>query len=207
MDLVKASFEIVDERTEEEILTKLERCGRVSYKSEEKITSGSAREFVLARIRDGHETVIEHESLTVVITCDRGVTHQLVRHRLASYTQESTRYTNYYKRGIQFIIPIFWEENSPEYQVWIKAMESSEQAYNSLIKMGASPQQARSVLPNSLKAEIYVSANVRQWRYMLKLGTGKGLQPEYKELFLSILSAFKSKYPTLFGDIPSATSS
>ena len=174
MKIVEPSFEIVPVNGEE-ILKNIERAGRTCYKSEDKITADSARKFVAAIIKSGHESVIEHEKVTARIICDRGVTHEIVRHRIASYSQESTRYCNYgndkFGNELTFIKPCFWKEDDPKYMTWKYAMKNAEQAYMDLIRLGATPQEARSVLPNSLKTEIVVTMNLREWRHFFKLRT------------------------------------
>ena len=174
MKIIEPSFEIVPVNGEE-ILKNIERAGRTCYKSEDKITADSARKFVAAIIKSGHESVIEHEKVTARIICDRGVTHEIVRHRIASYSQESTRYCNYgndkFGNELTFIKPCFWNEDDPKYMTWKYAMKNAEQAYMDLIHLGATPQEARSVLPNSLKTEIVVTMNLREWRHFFKLRT------------------------------------
>jgi len=201
MEIIKPGYVIETPLNEEEILSHIERCGRVAYKSEDKITKGSAEKFIRSILKRGHESVIEHFSFSVRFICDRGVTHELVRHRLAAYTQESTRYCNYAKKGVQFIKPFFWVEGSQEYDTWIKAMDIAEMSYNHLIKIGATPQEARSVLPNSLKTEIVATANVREWRHILRLRTSKAAHPQIREVMLPLLAELKRRLPVLFGDI------
>ena len=125
MKEIRPSFEIMDDIDGAKILQKLERCGRVCYKSEDKITEGSAEKFIGMILKSGHESVLEHEKLTVKFVCDRGVTHEIVRHRIASYSQESTRYCNYSKdkfgNELTFIRPCFWADDSEEYAVWKQA--------------------------------------------------------------------------------------
>ena len=135
--------------------------------------------------------------------CDRGVTHEIVRHRLCAYTQESTRYCNY-RGGVTFIRPFFWVESNADdspYSVWLEAMKRCEEAYTLLIEMGATPQEARSVLPNSLKTEIVVTANLREWRHILKLRTAKDAHPQMRQLMIPLLEELKEKLPVLFADI------
>jgi len=157
----------------------------------------------------GHESVIEHEKITVRIICDRGVTHEIVRHRIASYSQESTRYCNYsnnkFGNEITVIEPSFWDKNSKKdkikYNTWKKALIKAEEAYLKLIELGATPQEARSVLPNSLKTEIVVTMNIREWRHFFKLRTSKAAHPQMQEIARPILDEFKKLIPVLFDDI------
>ena len=136
-------------------------------------------------IERGHEAMIEHSSLSVKFTVDRGVSHELVRHRIASFAQESTRYCNYSKdkfdNGITFIKPFFWEEGTEEYCNWEQAMSLAETGYLSAINMGATPQEARSILPNSTKTEITITANYREWRAFFRLRTAKAAHPQMQE--------------------------
>lgn len=205
MRVIKPWFQILDEVNGEKMLKRIERIGRVCYKSEEKITDDSARKFVDNILKRGHESVIEHEKISVKIICDRGVSHEIVRHRIASYSQESTRYCNYnnekFGKELTLIKPFFWEENSNEYQIWLKTMQDIENAYNRLIEIGAEPQQARSILPNSLKTEIVVTMNLREWRHFFKLRTAKNAHPQMREVACALLNEFKGKIPVIFDDI------
>ena len=204
MKIIEPSFEIVPVNGEE-ILKNIERAGRTCYKSEDKITADSARKFVAAIIKSGHESVIEHEKVTARIICDRGVTHEIVRHRIASYSQESTRYCNYgndkFGNELTFIKPCFWKEDDPKYMTWKYAMKNAEQAYMDLIRLGATPQEARSVLPNSLKTEIVVTMNLREWRHFFKLRTYPAAHPQIREVAIPMLERFKEIIPIVFDDI------
>jgi thymidylate synthase (FAD) len=183
------------------IMANLERYGRTAYKSEDRITPESAAKFIAGIVKSGHESVIEHENLTVRFICDRGVTHELVRHRLCAFTQESTRYCNYLKRGIQFIKPCFWEEGTEQYRRWYQAMEFAEAAYNEMIKAGATAQEARSVLPNSLKTEIVVTTNLREWRHIVRLRAEAHSHPQMREIMLILKKELQEKLPVIFGDL------
>ncbi len=200
MNIIKPSFEILDDIDGEAILKKLELCGRTAYKSEDKITQDSAIKFIKSIITRGHESVIEHVSLTIKFICDRGVTHEIVRHRLVSYTQESTRYCNYGTTGITIIKPLFWDDNSIERQAWMDTMIAAEGDYMKLIELGADPQQARSVLPNSLKTEIVCTTNLREWRHILKLRTSLAAHPQMRQLMIPLLKELRTKIPVIFDD-------
>lgn len=188
------------------ILKKIEKAGRTAYKSEDRINENSCKLFVKKIIESGHESVIEHESITVRIVCDRGITHEIVRHRIASYTQESTRYCNYsndkFGNELTFIKPIFWHDNSAEFSLWKRTLEVIEHNYMNLVKLGASPQEARSILPNSLKTEIIVTMNLREWRHFLKLRSSKKAHPQMQQIAKMILSTFRKSIPVIFNDIP-----
>lgn len=205
MKIIKPSYVIYNPPTQENLLTKIESCGRVCYKSEDKITPESAAKFVGNIIKRGHEAVLEHASLTVKFICDRGVTHEIVRHRLAAYCQESTRYCNYsqdkFGNEITFIEPCFWKDPSNEYGLWKCACQYAEDMYFGLIKSGATPQEARSVLPNSLKTELVMTANIREWRHFFKLRCSSAAHPQMREIASMVLKDFQERYPILFGDI------
>jgi thymidylate synthase (FAD) len=190
------------------ILEGIELAGRTCYKSEDRISSDSASKFIKILISRGHESVLEHENISVRFVCDRGVSHELVRHRLASFSQESTRYCNYGKDedGITFIIPPFFHENGDDVRsddeiTWLKAMEFAEHSYLSLLEEGWTPQQARAVLPNSLKTEIVVTANIREWRTIFKQRTSIAAHPQMRELMLPLLRELTNALPELFCDI------
>ncbi len=146
--------------------------------------------------------MLEHEKITVRIVCDRGISHEIVRHRLASYSQESTRYCNYgHAESLTFIEPCYFEEDSEEYMRWLVAMAAAERAYLDLIRMGAKPEEARAVLPNSLKTELVMTANLRQWRHFFKLRADKLAHPQMRELAGMMLAGFREKVPVVFDDI------
>ncbi len=202
MEIIKPSFVFEDDVDGEEILKNLERYGRICYKSEHKITPDSAQKFVAMILKSGHESVIEHEKVTVRVIFDRGVTHEIVRHRLASYSQESTRYCNYKSLGVQFIKPFFFADNKEKYQIWLNAMRACEEAYNALIDAKATPQEARSVLPNSLKTEIVITYNLREWRHFFRLRCSRRAHPQMREIAVPLLQEFQKRIPIIFDDIP-----
>lgn len=205
MRVIMPSFLVLDEIHGEDILKRLELIGRVCYKSESKVTESSAAGFIRRIVQSGHESVIEHEKVSVKIICDRGVSHEIVRHRIASYSQESTRYCNYYKDAfgseLTVIAPVFWKEDSENYKVWLDSMQLIENHYNQLISMGAKPEEARSVLPNSLKTEIIVTMNLREWRHFLKLRTSRRAHPQMREIAVPLLLWFQANIPIIFEDI------
>jgi len=204
MIIIDPTFEIMDEIDPQRIMKSLERAGRVCYKSENLITEESAEGFIGRILKSGHESVIEHEKITVKLICDRGVTHEIVRHRIASYSQESTRYCNYSKdkfgNELTFIRPFFWRESNEKYKLWLRAMEEAERIYLELIGLGAAPQEARSVLPNSLKTEIVVTMNLRSWRNFFKLRTAAAAHPQMREIARPLLDEFTKILPAVFGD-------
>jgi thymidylate synthase (FAD) len=203
--IIDPSFDILFMPDGDTILGNIELAGRTCYKSEDKITADSARGFVRRIIDSGHQSVIEHVAVTVRLICDRGVTHELVRHRLASYSQESTRYANYGKDKfggeITVIRPFFWAEGSAEYAEWRASMEAAERAYLRLLELGARPQEARSVLPNSLKTEIVMTANLREWRHVFRLRCDRPAHPQMRQVMLPLLAEFQQRIPVVFDDL------
>ena len=205
MKIIEPYFEIMDEVDGRKMLQKIEKIGRVCYKSEELITEDSAETFVRNILKRGHESVIEHEKISVKMVCDRGVTHEIVRHRVASYSQESTWYCNYQKdkfgNELTFIKPVFWSEDSEEYAVWKHMMQQCEEQYMHLIRLGASPQEARSILPNSLKTEIVVTMNLREWRHFFRLRTAGAAHPQMREIACMVLEEFRRQIPVVFEEL------
>jgi len=208
MKLIKPNFEILTPIDGVQILKDIEIAGRTCYKSEDKITEDSAQQFVKMILGRAHESVIEHKSITVKFICDRGVSHELVRHRLASFSQESTRYCNYSKNKfdneLTFIFPEWLKnviETDTAVQTYHLVLEHAEKAYLKLLELGWQPQQARAVLPNSLKTEVVVTANLREWRTILKQRTGTAAHPQMRELMVPLLSELKTKIPIIFDDI------
>lgn len=218
MKLIKPSFEILsimsDDYFDDDPLQLIELAGRTCYKSESKISDNSAKSFVNRILERGHESVIEHSAMTVKFICDRGVTYELVRHRLCSFSQESTRYVSY-KDECTFIIPpwlnieegtySFTEktrsDSSEEELLWYRTMLYSENCYQELIKEGWSPQQARSVLPNSTKTEIVITSNFREWRHIFRLRCSKSAHPQMRELMIPLHKKCKELIPIIFDDI------
>jgi len=202
MKIVKPGFKIESRINGEAILKKIERFGRTCYKSEARTTPDSARKFCAMLIKNGHESVLEHVSVTVRIICDRGVSHEIVRHRIGvAYSQESTRYCNYKSKGIKVIRPFFFESDDLRYQLWIDVMRACESGYVKLIESGATPQEARSVLPNSLKTEIVMTLNLRAWRHFLKQRCSEKAHSQMREIFVPLLAKFKELIPVIFEDI------
>ena len=202
MKIIKPSFEILDVVDGREILERLERYGRTCYKSEDRITEDSSEKFIRMLLQRGHESVLEHEKISVRVICDRGVSHEIVRHRIGSYSQESTRYCNYGKNGeVTYIDPLFWHARSNTYRLWFAAMSAAETHYLDLLREGATPQEARSVLPNSLKTEIVITYNLRQWRHFFRLRAAPAAHPQMREITIPMLAKFKELIPVLFEDL------
>lgn len=219
MLFVKPSVEIMHITSEP--LHLIEAAGRTCYKSENKTdgTYAAAEKFAAMILKRGHESVIEHCSATVRFICDRGVSHEIVRHRLASYSQESTRYCDYQAGHVAFVIPPWVHAEAGEYDkdsfadllidhgddndssAWLIAMDTCEMMYKELRNLGWRPEQARSVLPNSLKTEIVMTANLREWRHFFKLRTAAAAHPQMREVACPLLAQFRAAMPVLFDDV------
>lgn len=197
MNIISQNWSFEEKVDGEEILRKIELAGRTCYKSEDKITPESARKFVKMCIQSGHHSVIEHHNITVRIITDRGVTHEIVRHRLASYSQESTRYCNYSGKSMQFIEPEDFKLEIDD----LEFLQLAEMHYNKKLIQGKSPQQARYFLPNGLKTEIVMTANIREWRHFFTLRASTKAHPQMRVLAQDMLSGFKQVLPVLFDDI------
>jgi len=205
MIIVPASVEFMHPVDGQAILKLIEACGRVCYKSEDKTEDGSAEAFVRGLLKRGHEAVIEHAKITVKFTCDRGVSHEIVRHRMASYCQESTRYCNYsgdkFGKTITVIAPDALNLNEEAYTHWMSGCLCAEMAYFDMLENGAKPQDARSVLPNSLKTEVVMTANMREWRHFFRLRCAPAAHPQMREVAKKALRMFHEAIPVLFDDI------
>jgi thymidylate synthase (FAD) len=179
--------------------------GRVCYKTEDKTTQGSSGKFIRKIMENGHESVIEHEKISVKIICDRGVSHEIVRHRIASYSQESTRYCNYaenkFGKELTLIRPFFWNDDPEKFAIWKETMQTIENNYNLLVLSGAKSEEARSILPNSLKTEIVVTMNLREWRHFFLLRTSPMAHPQMREIAVPLLGRFKELIPIIFDDL------
>lgn len=198
MKIVEPSFSFNVEYYPAEMILRIERAGRVCYQSE---PQGDPEAFVRTLIRKGHYSVLEHESISVRLIVDRGVSHELVRHRLASFSQESTRYCDYGKDDIEFIKPVNIHDDDKWRELWTIAMMKSEAIYKEMRKIGVPPQVARSVLPNSLKTEVVMTANIREWRHVLVLRSSPAAHPDMRHIMRLLLKEFKSIWPALFEDI------
>lgn len=196
MRLIEPSVEVLDYTHDP--LQLIELCGRVCYKSEDRITDDSAERFVRQILKSGHESVLEHAKATVRVVCDRGVSHEIVRHRIASYSQESTRYCNY-SGEMTFIKPTFVDVS--HYQAWLLAMRDAEEKYKLMIARGAKPEEARSVLPNSLKTEIVMTMNLREWRHFFKLRLSKRAHPQMREVAALIYTELRRVIPIVFDEL------
>ena len=205
MRIIEPSHEFLEAFDGLEMVKSIERMGRICYKSEGNISDTSYRKFLQNLISRGHESVIEHGKVSVLVICDRGVSHEIVRHRIASYSQESTRYCNYsqdkFGNELTFIRPCFWTADSPAFAVWKASMEAVERDYFRLLQLGATPQEARSILPNSLKTEIVVTMNLREWRHFFRLRTSPASHPQMRQTASALLRDFKARVPVIFDDL------
>ena len=201
-----------EHKPDEKTLERIESAGRTCYKSEDKITKSSSEAFVRSLLKSGHLSVIEHSFASVRIITSRAVANELVRHRLASFSQESTRYVNYRNKGFEIIYPewiaryVVSEPNGKDIafgrlRIWSRAMEQDVEAYLDLLDFGLRPEDARGVLPLDLKTELVVSANLREWRHIFKLRLSPGAHPQMKQLIGGMLPAFQKVIPVLFDDI------
>lgn len=190
-------------------LTQIENAARDAYKSTNIDNFEKTKQFVASLIKRGHESPLEHSIMTVKFLTDRGVANEIVRHRLAAYTQESTRYCNYSKdkfgSEISVVMPIGFDnpDNLKKFDYWYRSCNVAEQYYMDLLHEGATPEEARAVLPLSLATTITVSTNYREWRHIFKLRTAKDAHPQIRELMGTLLSNIKTKIPVIFDDIPS----
>lgn len=227
MKIIKPSYEILTTIDGNFFLEFIEVCGRTCYKSEDRITEDSAKKFVAGIIKSGHHSVIEHVNITVRFVCDRGISHELVRHRLASYSQESTRYCNYstdkFDSQITVILPVGFDDRlaeteypdgviesiffelyqnvtDTEQEDWLLACEYAEARYFSMIKRGAKPEIARNVLPNSLKTEVVMTCNLREWKHVFRMRCQKAAHPQIRELLLPLLKELHEKIPVVFDE-------
>ena len=211
MKIINASVEVLSPKCllqGIEMMELIEMAGRVCYKSDKKgEDEKETARFINKIINNGHHSVLEHITATVKFVCDRGVSHEIVRHRLAAYSQESTRYCNYsqerFGNEITVIKPLFFDEGSDEYAVWENSCKFSEVSYFALLKLGCNAQQARSVLPNSLKTEIVVTYNIREWRHFFNLrylGTTGAPHPQMREVAGMALEKLKNVIPIVFDD-------
>lgn len=207
MKVVKPTWRIaaLTEADPKRLMEHLEAMGRICYQSGDLANETSYEQFLKSIIKRGHEAVLEHATVTAVVICDRGITHEIVRHRIASYCQESTRYCNYSKdkfgNEISVVAPPFWDEGSPEYQTWYDSCTRAEAAYFELLGLGATPQEARDVLPNSTKTQIAITMNIREWRHFFRLRCNPAAHPQMVEIACKGLVEFYDYFPCLFEDI------
>ncbi len=203
--VIKPCYKILTKIDGNEILKLIELAGRTCYKSNNLITEDSAVGFVERISKRGHESVIEHFNITVQFICNRGFTHELVRHRLASFSQESTRYCNYTKdkfgSEITVIKPSGLNEGTETYDIWLNAMQNAERSYMEMIEKGATTEIARGILPIDIKTEIVITTNLREWRHILKLRTSNAAHPSMRELMIPLTKELKKSIPVIFDNV------
>ena len=205
MIITEPSVEIFLDKPGEEMLKSIERYGRTCYQSYSGIGNKTYRIFILAALKKGHFSIIEHEKVTARVICDRGVSHELCRHRIGSFTQESTRYISY-KNGLEVIEPCFWkldemtDDTQPLRLKWFNAMLNAEESYKQLMEAGAKPEEARAVLPNSLKTEVIVTFNLREWRHFFWLRCNKASHPQMRQIAIMLLERMQEMIPVIFDD-------
>ena len=205
MKIIDPSVELINPPSYATALNTIEIAGRTCYQSEDKMTDDSAEDFIRQIIRRGHESVLEHVSVTARFICDRGVSHEIVRHRIGAYSQESTRYCNYsdekFGSEITVIRPYFWPQSSAAYYAWYMTCEKSEGTYMDLIHAGELAQRARSVLPNSLKTTLIVTYDIREWRHFLRLRCDPAAHPQMQQVAKMALEQLRAWGPVFFEDL------
>ena len=188
------------------IMQNIERACRTCYRSEDKITDESYKTLLKNCITRGHESVLEHEKITVRMTCDIGVYKDLTRHRIAAFSIESTRYCNYgkdkFNGEIKFIKPCNIEKGTKTYELWKNACESIEENYIEMSKLGAKPDELRMILPHSTAAEVTMTADIREWKHILLLRTSNHTHPSIRQLLIPLLLYFKKIMPEIFDEVP-----
>lgn len=210
MKLINSGYEILTDIDGDKVLKDIENVARTCYKSHDHTKEGSAAKLVDTLIKSGHHAMLEFFDITVRFTCDRGVSHEIVRHRVASYAQESTRYCNYSKdkfgNELTFIEP-YWlteallDDTDNARERLIFCLQHIEEIYMSLLNKGLQPQAARAILPNCLKTELNVKMNLREWRHFFNLRCSKAAHPDLRKLALPLLAEFKAKLPIVFDDL------
>lgn len=204
MKIIKPSAEVYGPEYNYALIV-TEMAGRVCYRSEDKQTGNSAEDFIRRLIKRGHESVLEHIVITIKTVCDRGISHQIVRHRIAAYSQESTRYCNYtadkFGNEITVIEPLFFDPGSELHGYWQAACKFAEIAYFTMINAGATAEEARLVLPHSVKTTLVMTYNLRQWRHFIRERTAPAAHPQMREVAKMILAQLKELYPVFFEDL------
>jgi len=202
--IVKPQVLVPESELQESKLARVERYARICYKSEQRMGEEYNPQFLKSILSRGHESVIEHEKITVMFIVDRGISHEIVRHRIASYSQESTRYCNYtqdkFGNEITVIEPYFFLDK-PAYKLWQEACQEAEKAYIQMLESGSSPQEARSVLPTCLKTEMAVTFNLREWRHFFTLRCAAPAHPQMRQAAIPLLLLFQQRMPIIFNDI------
>jgi thymidylate synthase (FAD) len=210
MLIIPQEVRVPASQLDEGVMLRLERCARICYKSEDKMDDEYNTAFLQRIVASGHESVIEHEKVTALFIIDRGISHELVRHRIGSYSQESTRYCNYSKdkfgREISVIEPFFYSPGSLKYRLWEESCLVAEKNYLELLDQGSTPQEARSILPTCLKTEIAVTFNLREWRHFFYMRCSAAAHPQMRQVAIPLLLLFRERFQVLFDSVPYDTS-
>lgn len=205
MIILQPQILVPESELDASLFRRLERYARTCYKSEDKMRETGDPNFLKSKLSMGHESIIEHEKATLMFIVDRGISHEIVRHRIAAYSQESTRYCRYsqnkFGNEISVIEPYFFKGRAEPYQLWEEACRCAEKNYMTMLESGCSAQEARSILPNSLKTELVVTYNLREWRHFFKLRADIAAHPQMRQVAIPLLIYFQNKMPSLFGDI------
>lgn len=187
------------------IMKRLEKASRTCYRSEDIINEESYKKLLRNCINRGHESILEHEKITIRMICDIGVYKDLTRHRFGSFSIESTRYCNYEKdkfsNELKMIKPVNMSEESDIYNCWLKTVKDIENSYMEMARFGALPDQLRMILPHSTAAVVTMTANIREWRHILSLRCSKMAHPAIQQLLIPLLLKFKTDMPELFDSI------
>lgn len=195
----------VEDYDGKEIMRRIERACRICYRSEDKITDTSYKNLLNNCINRGHESVLEHEKISVKLVGDIGTYKDLTRHRIASFSIESTRYCNYGKdkfgNELKFMRPVHIEEGTKEYEIWEECMKNVEKAYIEMSSLGCLPDQLRMLLPHSTAAEYALTANIREWRHIFSLRCSSHTHPAIRQLLIPLLLKFKEDMPELFNEV------
>lgn len=187
------------------IMKRIERACRTCYRSEDKISEESYKNLLTNCLNRGHESVLEHEKITVRIYSDIGTYKDLTRHRFASFSVESTRYCSYnkdkYGNEIAVVNPVYMEDKEV-FETWKKAIEDMEKAYMKMKELGASTDMCREILPHSTAAEYTMTANIREWKHIFELRANNHVHPAIRQVMIPLLKYFKEQMPDIFADIP-----
>lgn len=208
MRVIEPTFEFIEEVDGVKLLKKIELAKRICYQSEDRITDDSYLNSARDLVSMGHEAMLEHASVSVMFTVDRGIANEIVRHRVASFAQSSTRYCNFsqdkFGNEITVIRPLFLQEGTVAYDTWAESCEAAESAYFSLLSLGMKPEQARDVLPLSTMTRLMMTANLREWRHFFKLracGTTGKPHPQMLQVAVPLLGDFKRRVAVVFDDL------
>lgn len=202
--IIKSSFEILTPIDADFVLRHIERCGRTCYQSFDKADETSHIRFLKHIVSRHHESVIEHFSVSVKFVMDRAIANELVRHRVSSFSQESTRYCCYandkFGNEITVIKPVMLEEGSDAYQTWKDGVAQIEKSYLKMLEQGAKPETARALLPCCLKAEIVMSANLREWKHVFSMRCSDAAHPDIRFLMRDLKKEFQKNIPIIFDE-------